>query len=275
MDPAPNHPGPEYRVCIAGDVVPPHIHGVMVEIWRGDIHINNVTVGGFVTVGSRRLALTAATGFYPCRPTSGIDTVIDESEYDLLEDVGLDVLSTRIPSNPETASPPDFSSTSNVRRTKIGYLHFISDMTSYDDSSSGLNWALIEITHPTILKGNKLYLWASDPSVSESDIHILPASGPLRSKIVSDAILRIPGIAGAPQPVLVASRYLTGYGNSGTWVARVGDHRPVGMLIAKCEGQNQSYLLKMEDILDDIAAQTWRPVEIAPTIAESFIVTPR
>ncbi|KAI1296110.1 hypothetical protein F5Y03DRAFT_398940 [Xylaria venustula] len=274
-------PGPEYKVCISGEDVPAQIDGLMVEIWRDNIHIDNATIGGFVTVGSRRLALTAATAFYPCRQTSGIDTmVIDESEFEFLEDVEWDdsmndVPSTRIPLNPETARSPDFSASSTVKTT-IGCLHFISAMTtSCDDAVLGLNWALVDITHPSIIKGNKHYLWASDPSVSEMDIHILTASGPLRSKIVSTAIVGLPADVDTPQPALVANRYPTGYGNSGTWAVRVGDHRPVGILIAKCESLRESYLLKMDDVLADIAAQTHLPVEIAPTIAKSFIVTPR
>ncbi|KAI0967762.1 hypothetical protein F4678DRAFT_233953 [Xylaria arbuscula] len=276
----------EYEVRIAGNILPTYLDGTSIEIWKNDICIGQATVGGFLTVGDQTLALTVAHVFYPPQPASPIETFnIDESEFEFLLSGGLDcddndgefgeaphesstpteLLPMPYPtmrlSNPETTIPRD-----SLPRKTIGHLRYISDLNPLDNATRvGLDWALLTITDPRIMKENMTHLGFTEKNhaTTESDICILTPSALFMTELVSSAVFGL-SLNASPQPALVASDELTTKGDSGAWAIRIQDSKAVGMLIGNCQSLSQSYLLSMHDIVSDVEAQTGLSTRVAP-----------
>ncbi|KAI1296111.1 hypothetical protein F5Y03DRAFT_398941 [Xylaria venustula] len=277
----------EYEVRIAANNLPTYLDGTSIEIWKDDVCIGQTTVGGFLAVGDQTLALTVAHVFYPRQPASPMETFdIDESEFEFLLSGCLDCddndgefskapyeLSTptelvpmpyptmRLSSHRATISQDSFP------RKTIGHLRYISDLNPDDNPTRVcLDWALLTITEPGIVKENRAHMSFTEQNVSTagSDIYIIAASAAFRTELISSAVFGL-SLNTSPQPVLVASDELTTEGDSGAWAIRTQDSTAIGMLIGNCPSLSQSYFLSMQDILSDVEAQTGLSTTVAPT----------
>ncbi|KAF2998074.1 hypothetical protein E8E14_001380 [Neopestalotiopsis sp. 37M] len=284
--------GGGYEVCIPGDKIPAHLDGVLVEIWKGDHYIGTATIGGFLSVGEQVLALSVAHVFYPRQPMPLEPFEFDESELESLLSDGIgsdddsdldqdfdqsfdqeinlpDTHAGRITSRGRAVTRMDqqIPLPSSFRiKTTIGSLERISRVPGPNNSASiSLDWALIAITHPSIVVGNKIHRQDKRTNVKSgrNTVEILTYSATIIADIVSNAIFGLP-LDAIPQPVLVANTGSTSAGDSGSWVFSMDMREPVGMLIGNSQTIKQCYILSMDEIISDIEVQTGLEAKIAP-----------
>ncbi|EEU48073.1 uncharacterized protein NECHADRAFT_75267 [Fusarium vanettenii 77-13-4] len=281
----------EYRVFIPGGVLPAYINATRIEIWKGQSYVGSATVGGMVTVGDEHLALTVAHAIYPQQPPIPDAFEIDDSELDFLEYYDVeedtcsveDLLDADIPW-PTAAVSSDITPSSTIRgsiespptspdlskdKILIGHLLCLSDIQRGGFSEPGaLDWALIKITNAAISNKNQPSPILCHGEIGTNDpvnaVKILTSSAALDGLLVSDAVFGLPGF-GSPQPVRVANVGTVQKGDSGSWVIQRSTQKPVGMLIGCCQPLNESYLLVLEDIVQDIEAQTGLAAKVAPS----------
>ncbi|KAI0428031.1 hypothetical protein F5Y09DRAFT_13150 [Xylaria sp. FL1042] len=267
-----------YEICIRGKNVPAYLNGVRVEIWKDDLYIGTATVGGFITVGERTLALTVAHAFYPREPSLSIQPVdiiegsgsdfypnggnVSNPTYQYLEQPQAERI---ISSNLCTGeSVPQTPFRSDEVRTTIGRPWGISSI--YEKRSQALDWALLHITHPSIKRENLSPFWNEklDSFMLKWEIGILTASHTIGTKLVSSAIFKSL-LDTSPQPVTVAVDGFTTPADAGAWAIRTSGKRLVGMLVDSCPSLKKSYFLHIRHILQDIQMQTGiKPIEIGP-----------
>lgn len=275
-----------YRVFIPGSVLPTYINATGIEIWKGQSYVGNATVGGMVTVGDEHLALTVAHAIYPQQPPTPDAFEIDDSELDLLEEdtcsvedpvrahlqwptpvISSDITPSSAPRGSIESSPssPELSKDKSL----IGHLVYLSDIQREGFNEPGaLDWALIKITNAAMSNKNQpspiLFHDKISPGDPVNAVTILTPSAALNGLLVSDAVFGIPGF-GSPQPVRVANVGTVQKGDSGSWVIQRSIQKPVGMLIGGCQPLNESYLLGLEDIVQDIESQTRLAAKVAPS----------
>jgi hypothetical protein len=100
---------------------------------------------------------------------------------------------------------------------------------------------------------------------SLEDLIIKTPSGVKTGTLTSTGVLWVPTMK-APQRVLVASVDNLRHGDSGSWSMLSATGSFNGMLIGSCPTLGESYLLRMEDILDDIQHKTELEVTVATTL---------
>lgn len=284
-----------YDICIPGDEVPSNLNGVLVEVWKGEHFISKATIGGFLSVGGRILALSTAHSFSPRQPITADTFQIDESDLEFLVD-GFSVddqdevdvstssletsehccLQSNWASGPSIVNTQHLPSPSSKKRTTIGRLEYIS--RGYDTINpdfNGLDWALIAITHPRIILGNKPHDPQTDQDATDGriDVEIVTNSHSIDINIISSAIFASAPNS-VPHSVLVANSGNIIPGDSGSWCFSRSSGEVLAMILGSCQSMNQCYLLKMEDIKADIETQLGSHVEVAPTVPLSRIVQP-
>ncbi|KAH6886201.1 hypothetical protein B0T10DRAFT_78265 [Thelonectria olida] len=269
----------EYDVYLPGSKVPTHINASKVEIWKGQSFVGHATVGGMVTVGDEDLALTVAHAFVVQKPPIPVSFEIDDSELDLFdyydseEDTEIPWLAAASPDitpspppgvlDDSLLSPPDFTED----RILVGRLACVSNMQNEGPDDSGtLDWALIKITDPRISKKNRsspnLCHSQKGPRSSDDSVTILTSSASLDALLVSDGLFGIPGFTN-PQPVRVANIGTVHKGDSGSWAIQRNTRKPLGMLVGSCPPLNESYVVGLEGVLQDIELQTGLVATIA------------
>ena len=268
----------KFEIYIPGHKLPAYIGGTGIEIWKDGVYAGRAIAGGMVTVGDEDLALTVAHAFYPYGDSNLAAFEIDDSELDLLEDHetddSIDVEDGRLDTKMRRESNASTSSSSlqsplqslpeprsSVEgKTLLGHLRFLSDMPNSAVKEPGpLDWALIKIIAPTVSKMNKPKPALS--AIANGTMGRGPIT-PTHGFLAPDAIFGIP-ICARPQPVAVTNIGSEQKGDSGSWAISSETHNPMGMLIGSCVPLNESYLLKMKDILLDINQQTGLSAKIA------------
>lgn len=284
-----------YDICIPGDEVPSNLNGVLVEVWKGEHFISKATIGGFLSVGGRILALSTAHSFSPGQPITADTFQIDESDLEFLvddfnaDDRGeVDVSISSLETSEHCCLQSDWASSPSIvnvqhlpsppseKRTTIGRLEYIS--RGYDTINpdfNGLDWALIAITHPRIILGNKPHDPQTDQDATDGriNVEIVTNSHSIDTNIISSAIFASAPNS-LPHSVLVANSGDIIPGDSGSWCFSRSSGEVLAMILGSCQSMNQCYLLKMEDIKADIETQLGSHVEVAPTVPLSRIVQP-
>ncbi|KAF4469446.1 hypothetical protein FALBO_3653 [Fusarium albosuccineum] len=270
----------DYEVYTPGDTVPTHISATEVEIWKGESFIAKATAGGMITVGNEDLALTVAHAFCPHQNPRPTSFDIDVSELNLLLQQNREHTSNMMdfsgvsqcraylspvstPSSPTGLDLPPRPPASKKYKTLIGHLRYISTVGGDDlGMPSSLDWALIRITHPNISTMNPPRPTPSHVT-SDHSVMIHTISKSIDCHLISEALF---GIAGCtrPKPVKVANTGGVQHGDSGAWVSQLGTEDPIGILIGSCSPLNESYILGIGDILQDIEAQTGLKASVTP-----------
>ncbi|RYC84217.1 hypothetical protein BFJ63_vAg12903 [Fusarium oxysporum f. sp. narcissi] len=277
----------DYRVFVPDSALPTGAKAIKVEIWKDSSYVGEATVGGMIVVGGEEFAVTVAHVIYPQQPCSPNTFEIDESElnflagYETSDDAQYanslgDLTLDSSPSTPQAEPsfnlspsliPQDSDGYSGVNtdlhkpKTLIGYLAFVSCSGSEKRGSFGaLDWALIKLD-PGISKANQFMSVLprnisrlNDSGNAVKGITILTASATISGAVISEALFGIPGFK-APQPVRVVDTGNIQKGDSGSMVVQKGTELPIGILIGVCRPLNESYILTIEDLLQDIKAQ--------------------
>ncbi|KAI1270995.1 hypothetical protein F5Y07DRAFT_406301 [Xylaria sp. FL0933] len=281
-----------YEIKIRGQDVPTYLNGVSVEIWKDGCYINSGTVGGFIEVGDKVVALTVAHAFYPREPSLLIRPLYQESDLSTFMNGGTSstngynnvdrfyrndrrqvaqsryhTRSHRIPNTSATAASLQATIPMSAHRTVIGDVWALS--TIYEKDTEALDWALLDITHPAIRKENNASLWRATLPVSEPEYAhaIVTASATITTNFGSCATLR--ALSGTcRQPVVVTSDKHSTPSDAGAWAIMIYNEQVLGMLVGTCRSEKKSYLLSMHQILSDIYKQIGRVAKILPMSSE-------
>jgi hypothetical protein len=137
-----------------------NINSAAAEIWKDDVFVGTSTLGGVIEANGHSFALTVAHAFYSYKVPESPPFCVDETELGFFSEVesdaddslhevlgpglGVSLLQRNHPSE-------DFHLLRFEQKKRIGHLAWISDLTRQsNESSSGLDWALIGLDSPDI-----------------------------------------------------------------------------------------------------------------------------